>query len=478
MSSNDGSAAGGFLATVARTVDRHHLLPGNRHVLAAVSGGSDSMGMLYALHYLSMQRGCSITVVHINHRLRGRASGRDEDFVREAAWRLGCSCHIEQAEPGALAHVPDTSLEMAARMFRHQVFQRLLKDTGADAVALGHTRDDQAETILMRILRGTGIDGLGGMDAMTRVRDCCLIRPLLDCRREAIRSFLRSHGLTWREDETNQRLEHTRNRIRHVVMPLLEREINPSLVDALVRLGDISSMERDLLKDRTMDLLERCRKGRGLSIRALRDLHAADIRRVMRAWLLEMNHGTSPAGFEMIRRLASLIDADPGTRVSMGPGTCGEIRGGVLYLVRSSRPAAYLYPLPVPGRVDIPEAGVVVHAVSAKGFRPRVGSFERDEAECWIDREKAMTGRLVIRSRRPGDRIRPIGLQGSVSLQDLFVNSKVPAFARARMPVLANGNEILWVPGYRIADSWKVGGKNEPSVHIRVQGLANLIEST
>ena len=217
---------------VLKTISRYNMLAPGARVLAAVSGGADSVALLHVLIEIAPRLGATLAgVAHLNHKQRGAASDDDERFVARLAAEHGLTFHC--AEAGAL----EGNLEQAMRDARRDFFTRLIREGAADRVALAHTRDDQAETVLFRVLRGSGLSGLAGIHPVTGDG---LIRPLLDVTRAEIEEFLHSRGVEWREDATNRDPRFARNRIRHELLPQLARDWNPKIVDALAQLGDLA----------------------------------------------------------------------------------------------------------------------------------------------------------------------------------------------------------------------------------------------
>jgi tRNA(Ile)-lysidine synthase len=427
-------------------------------VLVAVSGGPDSVGLLLLFVQLRRESPFRLAVAHLHHGLRGRESDEDEEFVVSLAQRLQVPCHTGRLAPEPLREAPE-GVEAAARQARYTFLRETAQRLGACRVALGHTRDDQAETFLMRLLRGSGSRGLGSIYPS---RDHLFIRPLLQISREALISHLRSAGQAWREDSSNRNLQQTRNRIRHRLLPLLKDEFNARTVEVLARTADLLRDEDDYLEAATRNLAARLirkeAQGVALAIPALRVLPVALRRRLLRKYLDALSAPPSlPQDFETTAALEDLVmEGRHGKTVTIGPGL--EIR--ILYSdLVGSHPAPdalsrKLVPLPVPGEVAWPMLHVRLKArpLAPPPADPRESS---GKVQALLDAD-ALPGPLAVRARLEGDHFRPLGSPGESKLKSYFIDRKVPRPLRDRIPLVVSGDRIAWVVGYQIEDRFKV----------------------
>ena len=384
------------------------LLQQGEPVLIGVSGGPDSVALLDVL----VQLGYRPHVCHLNHMLRGAESDTDAEFVRQLAGKHGLPATIESRSV-ALD-------EDACRQARLAFFERVAAQTGIGKIMLAHNADDQVETFLLRLIRGAGPTGLSGMRPDRQIGQVRLIRPLLEVSRGEVLDYLKAHGLTCREDSSNGNRRFLRNRIRHELLPLLEREYNPGIRDVLRRTADILRAE-------------------------LADDPAAAQRRAIRAWLGEVS-------FEQVEAIRGLAMGDD---VSL-PG------GVIVYrdyegLQKGSAPA------PVAGQWPVNLAGETV--IAELGVRFAVGEAgERFDAD-------ALGDGLFVRTWQDGDRFQPLGMTGEKKLQDFFVDEKVPRRQRSRVPLLcAADGRIAWVVGYRIAEPFKVTKRTRQVLALRFEG--------
>lgn len=453
------SGPSALLTRVARTLERRALLTDGDRVAVAVSGGADSVALTLVLVALQTQAAWNVVgLVHVNHGLRAAESDGDEAFCRALADRLRLPIDVSRVDVRAAARERARSLEAAAREARYAEFDRAAAALGATRLATGHTRDDQAETVLLRLFRGSSARGVAGI----RPRRGMYVRPLLDCGRQEIRAFLEAGGQPHREDSSNRDLTISRNRLRHTLMPVIERDW-PRVVRALARFADLAGDDEDFLTATAHQVMPAVtlatRDGVQLDVRGLRELPAALARRVVRG-AVEAAGGTTNLGdVEAVRRLAGSdkprggLDLE-GVRVErLGHGLRIESRA------HAEDASAFEHTLPVPGQLDIPETGwSILASVSGGEAAPR---SVRDALEQGphVVALGGMEGRLplLVRSRRPGDRLRPFGSSGTRKVQDLLVDRKIPRRDRDRLPIVTDiAGAIVWVAGLAMAEDCRV----------------------
>ena len=432
-------------------------------MLAAVSSGGDSVALLYLLAELAERDAVALAgVAHFNHRLRPPASDEDERFCRDLAGRLGLPCVVESADVAEIARSERISLEHAGHRARHAFFGRAAGRFGACQVALGHTIDDQAETYLLRLLRGAGAAGF----AAIRPRMGLVVRPLLGISRAELRVYLASRQAPFREDASNLDRSVPRNRIRHDLIPSL-RAYSPRIVEVLAREAEIARADDEWLAraahERGASLVQSITGGVEVDAPGLAALDPALGRRVARDALVLVS-GCS-IGFDHIERLRRLAEETP-IRVDF-PGCRAERVKGVIRLTARAgrgtvdRVEPFAYRLAVPGEVSVAEAGVTISAELAGGCSGSSG-FARPQLVGGSTTERAVAvaaaGPLAVRNWQPGDRFRPLGLKGHrKKLQDLFVDRKVGRADRARIPLVIDAQDrIVWVVGQAIGDDFRV----------------------
>ena len=448
-------------ARLHRAVERRGLLAQGDAVLVAVSGGSDSVALLRLLADLPGLR-LRLVVAHVNHALRGASSDADQRFVESLAGRLGLRCVALPLDP-ALLHGGGAG-EESLRRARHALLRRAATAAGCTRVALGHTMDDQAETVLMRMFRGAGRRGLSGM---AWSGPGMLVRPLLGMRRSELRSWLAEIGQEWREDETNADERLLRNRVRHSVVPMLEG-IRPSIVSVLARSAGVLAEEDRFLDGLAADLLDgKVRSGGlerpgGVVVEAsvLGTMPAPLARRAAR--LLLARAGGDPRGASqaaVCRLLETAGRTAPGGEVGFPGGLRASREGGDLCVWRADQPhetpgaEPFSFTMRIPGQAAVtPLDGVIEARVMARseGSLAMAG----DDRAC-LDADRL--GPLVtVRSRLPGDRFHPLGGEGGRRLKEFLIDGKIPRGRRDRIPLVVGPEGIAWVVGVRIGDPYRL----------------------
>jgi tRNA(Ile)-lysidine synthase len=465
-----------LLDEVRRFAERHAMWRSGTRVVAAVSGGSDSVAMLFLLKHLSDCGDLTLdAIAHLNHAIRGVDADADEAFCRTLTERLDLPFVSSRVDVPERARRDGTSLELASRVARREFFDDVLKTRRADVIATAHTRDDQAETVLLRIVRGTGLTGLGGIAPMRDRR----VRPLLDVSRAELRAYLHDRGETWREDATNADLSNPRNRVRHEVLPYLEQHFNPSVAQALGRLADLARADEEVL-GRQADAafassLDVERDRVRLDAAALTALPVAIARRVVQRAFDRLLGGVSRAfdDVEAVRAVA----AGNKPRVQLS-GVQVEHSGPFVVLVSndsvSSPPAPFRFDLSIPGAVTLPRAG---WTVEAQGPLPRqpgnedVGAARAQSEEVQIE-AAGLGSHLVVRSRQAGDRVRPLGLGGEKKLQDVFVDRKVSRKDRDDVPIVTDKEDrIVWVAGHVLGEEFRVTEHTKAVVVLKLRRI-------
>lgn len=449
-----------LIRQVAEQIHKHAMVAAGETVVVGVSGGPDSVALLHILYRLRENLDIKLVVAHLNHRFRGVEAQTDARFVLELAERMRLQAFVESRDVPAYCARHGFSAQAGAREVRYSFFSEVAVKTGASRVALGHHADDQAETILLHIIRGTGPGGLKGM---LPVRDNFFIRPLLHVRRRDIVAYCARHGLTYRHDSSNDRPKYLRNRVRLELMPLLEKNYNPGLVDTLNRLGEICRDEEEYLEAQAGEMYHRFRlKSNGHTVsldrNGLQSCPRAIIRRVVRRAWAEVCGDKDDLGFRHIDQVVEIIKGAGGyRRVTLPRGVTCQTNYDLLEFTlsrSSSEVPFYQYLLKVPGVTFIPETGVLVGAqlIPAGEAGDPAGLGPQ---EVLLD-YGLLPAPLVVRRRLAGDRFSPLGLEGTVKLKKFFIDHKVPRCMRDRIPLVVSGNDIVWVAGMRPGDRWKV----------------------
>jgi tRNA(Ile)-lysidine synthase len=424
-------------------------------------------------------------VAHFNHQLRGDEASADEAFCRAMADGLGLPIEVGRADVRAIASAEGRSVEDAARIVRYAFLEEAADRLNAGAIATGHSRDDQAETFLLRLMRGAGPRGLAGI----LPRAGRVVRPLIDVGRAELRSYAAERGLASRDDATNADVRIPRNRVRHELMPYLEREFTRGIANVLAREADVAREDEDYLQRQAIDLatLIVLRKEAATNTGepaaavvqvdavALSSLHPALASRVARLALAEAA-GSGFIGFDQIARfLAFARDGRPGQALSLpGVRAVRDASGVVLGPEPPRGPAAresnsFRFPLSIPGEVTLDNQGWIISAGLA-------ADPDAPEPDPLVVQAGNLALPLAVRSRMAGDRLRPAGMGGrGRKLQDLFVDRKIPREMRDSVPLVVDGHDrIVWVVGEPVAEDFRVTEPSQGVIFLKARRLGGL----
>jgi tRNA(Ile)-lysidine synthase len=410
-------------------------------ILLGLSGGADSVALTHALRTVAHSLGFRLAAAHLNHRLRGTESDRDERFVREICLRLGLELVVERTDGLGL----DTpNLEERARELRHSFLDRTADRLGASHIALAHHADDQAETVLMRLLRGAGMAGLG---AMAEAGPGRLIRPLLGVSRAALLAYLEAISARFVTDSTNLSTTPQRNRVRNELLPMLEREYAPGLRDRLAELSSELRSARDFLTSLARDELKaRLEVGGALEIGGFEKLHPALAAMLIREFVHDRIGNLrriERAHVEAMRRLCVAGPPNGAFKMPGGWQMRREYQRVVVEHPRRRAPSAFAIELARDGETLVADACFAFRACIFEARRGIVMPARLSEALFDADR---LDQRLVVRNFVRGDRMRPLGMEGERKLTDVFIDKKLPRERRANWPLVVSGDEIIWIP--------------------------------
>ncbi len=416
----------------------------------AVSGGPDSILLLAYMNQLARELGFTLAAVHFNHQLRGAESDADERFVREQASQLGIDCLLGQADVAQAAREKRRNLEATARELRYRFFFSLVNQGRLDKVATAHTANDQAETVLLRLLRGAGTRGLGGIYPVLEGK---VVRPFLNVTRAEVEQELEKRKLEWRLDSSNLNPQFRRNKIRKELLPLLQREFNPEVISSLKELSDRARDDEEYMEGQARERARAWRVQEGLEekipVRHLIEFPAALGRRVLRQMIMASRgnlRGITYKHIEALRRFAD--SAQSGRKLELPGGW--EARKEFDWLILAPEPSAkdesdFYYPVQVPGEISIPQLGLTFHfkIVDTEG-PPKAYNTSG-----WVGLDPLKSsGPLVLRNWRAGDRYRTLGSRRVRNLKELFAQRKISPGQRKSWPVLACGKEIVWVKDF------------------------------
>ncbi len=482
--------------SVLAYIRRHELLRAGDRLAVAISGGADSVALLRLMLKLRGELGIVLSAAHFNHKIRAEAAESDEQFVRSLAEESGIELYVSSGHTPAHAEQSKLSLEAAARQLRYSYLESLVRDGAVNKIATAHTLDDQAETVLMRVLRGTGNTGLRGIRREMPILDQedkpvgSVIRPLLRVYHDDLVAYLIQIGQSWCEDATNADAKFTRNRVRHVLMPLLQQDFNPEVKLRLADLADISEADTDFIdslasaqanqiivpwpsgsygssipdsplnrareRDCRMAMTEHIR----ITLEKWEDLPLA----VKRFAVREAAYQTgSPVQFHHIDKVVELadlpglgltsVDLPNGARVSRKVEYDDRNRYVGHYLVFMREPArspeGYSYTFSIPGEIDIPDLNIVLEARCITPLDPN------EDAGQFLDPGK-LQPQLTVRNWRPGDQFWPAHTSGPKKVKELLQKRHVTGQERTLWPVVTSGAEIIWMRGFPVSEKHRI----------------------
>jgi tRNA(Ile)-lysidine synthase len=478
-------------------IQRYSLIPRKELVVVGVSGGADSVCLLHILAKWRQGLGMELHIAHLNHQLRGVESETDAEYVSNLAGSLGIPITVDRQDVAAYKAKRNCSVEEAARELRYAFFGRVAKKIGAYRIGIGHTKNDQVETILMHILRGTGITGLCGLAPCSPIAydsqsillragaryvmkeqrsNLLVIRPLLGISREEAEDYCQEHQLHPRIDSSNLSPSFFRNRIRLHLLPLL-RQYNPNIDQALLRLADIAKEDNAFLEQQVSVLWHKVARQEDNSIylnkKQIAGLPIALQRQLLRAAVTKLAGDVRDIEANHIETARSLLDKPVGKRISFPHGFVCQ--GGYDEIIitrfpsviaseaRQSQfptcpfpPLAGKFPLKVPGKIVVPGWKVIARIIRARGISlSSRGALSTDEetsqSNLIADFDLHKTGaELFVRHRWPGDRFQPLGMNMPKKLCEFMVDAKIPRSWRSHIPIVCSPQQIIWVVGWRI----------------------------
>ncbi len=447
-----------LIKEVKKTIEKYGMLIQGDKVLVAVSGGPDSVALLYLLSDLSSELALSLVVAHLNHGLRGEESLKEANFVKELSGKLDLPIELSSIDLPALKRSWRLNVQEAARRARYQFFEEAARKWDTQRIAIGHNADDQAETVLMRMLRGAGTKGLGGIPPVRGK----YIRPLIEIPRDRILKFLEEKKVPFILDSSNLKTSYLRNKIRLKLLPELEREYNPEIRKNLLRIARILQEEEVTLESAVNEAWKTVCKSQ-LGDQVTFDLPSfinqplsLQYRLLRRA--IEVVSGTLwGIDFDHIESLIKLAGGkSPNKAINLPRGLLAERSYRELIIRKGTLQKAmdFQYTLKVPGTTRLKE---ISQELQTRIITDRKEvSFSKDENRAYFDYQRLELP-LLVRNFREGDCFQPLGMEGMKKIKDYFIDKKLPRRMRNRIPLLVSNNKIIWVVGFRIDHRVRIG---------------------
>ena len=440
--------------------------PGSR-ILAACSGGPDSLALVHLLNSIKEEYPFSLAVAHVNHLFRPEAA-EEAEYVAAFSADMGLVCHVTAIDVAAYAAANKLSSQQAGRLLRYQYLRSVAAGWGGARIATGHHRDDQVETVLLNLLRGAGSGGLRGMQP----ENGDIIRPLLAVSRRDIEDYCADRGLEPRYDSSNYKTNYLRNRVRLKLLPTLEADYNPAIRDALWRLSELAGDEYEYLSQEAGKLWGTVAiAGDRVAIdgKALAGLHKALQRELIRQAIEKKRGDLTGISYGHVEKLLIMVFAGTvGSVLTLPGGLTAQKTYSGLELYSN---AAELKPAPFtggfkPGEVAVPGV-TVVNGMQILAERITGPPSSQGPSTAIFDLEQLRLP-LVVRTRQPGDRFRPLGLGGSKKLKEFFIDNKIPEAERDSVPLIADQQEIIWVAGYRQSEHGKISANTQKKLQLSI----------
>jgi tRNA(Ile)-lysidine synthase len=466
-----------FTERVLQTIHRYQLLQEGDRIVVALSGGHDSVALLLVLQELKEKLSLGLAAAHLNHQLRGEESEQDEEFVCQLCQKLAIPIEVRQIDTGHAVRESGENLESCARRLRyHFLFEVACKQESR--VATGHTLNDQAETFLMKLVRGAGPAGLSGISPL-RVNwiatpgsplSVTVVRPLLETGRQDVLDYLEDQKQSYRVDSSNQDLSLDRNWVRHQLIPLLEEKLNPALLETLQRSAGLFGEVEEFLARQGKEAFKRCRSGEDqgtrLRIGALEDFPAIIQKEVVRRAIATCKGDLRDINLKHVEEVLQLSRILSGKEIHLPGGFRVQREFEDLRFALEPPPDPFSYPLQVPGEIYIKETCKCVAARRAKREGGKKEKEGKGEQSVWI---RWGGDSLIVRNRRPGDVYRPSLKSGEKKLKELFQKDRIPKSQRDRLVVVEGDKEIIWVEGFPVQPEYRASPGTARALEIRLR---------
>lgn len=445
--------------------------PGDK-VIAAVSGGPDSICLLHILYTLQEELNIKLYAAHINHCLRGEEADKDEEYVKDFCRKHDIECFSRKIDINNLAKERGLSSESAGREARYEFFDELFKELGAQKIALAHNANDQAETVLMRIIRGTGIEGMVGIKP---VRGNIFVRPLINIRRESIEAYCEENNLSPRIDKSNLENIYARNKVRLELLPYIKENFNSDIISALNRLSETISIDNNYLESKALKKYKIYCSNKEQKVIIDKEAFIEDeaiLSRVIRLALKDVKGSLNNIEKVHIYDLIDLHRLGTGKKLTLPENLIaynnyGNIEIGLSKIyVNNKNTKEYELTIGEDNYIEQFDINVSIRIIDKN---EKIDFKEKDYVK-YFNYDK-LKEKITVRNRKEGDRFSPFGMKGNKKLKDLFIDLKVPKEERDNIPLICFDDEIAWISGYRISENYKVDKNTKNILEIKIQKL-------
>ena len=445
-----------ILNIVKNTIRQNELIASGDKVLVALSGGADSVSLLDIMCKLKDELNITVGAAHLNHMIRGDEANRDEAYAAELCTRLSVPFYAERLDVPAIAKTDGISEETAGRNARYAFFERLCKKHGYTKIATAHNRNDRAETVLMRIIRGTGIDGLSSIKYK---RDGKIVRPILDLSRDGIEEYCRNNNLSYCTDSTNAVNDYTRNKVRNELIPMIRDNFNPKIIDSLCNLADNSAEDAEFINGYAERLYKRInspmphRKPTLLDIKSLDMVGDSIQNRLIQIACREVMGNEYKLERVHLEIIKNLLTKETGASAKLPMGLIVNVKYGWLEFVTEEEnnkdiSKSFCYDVDLGENQEVSMSDIRLEVMS--------GSYKPKSNQMIVDFDRLTDKELCIRSRKIGDRIVLYKDGKSRKLKDFFIDKKIPRGERGKIPLLCTNDQVVAVIGYRVAENYRV----------------------
>ena len=460
-----------MIEKVINTIKCNNMFEVNDKVVVALSGGPDSICLLHILHTLKDELNISIVAAHVNHCLRGEAADNDEMYVKKICEELGIQCFVKREDVHRISKERGISCEMAGREVRYQFFEEVLHKINGNKIAIAHNANDQAETVLMRILRGTGLEGLVGIRP---VRDNIFVRPIINLTRDEIENYCEINKLNPRIDKTNFENIYTRNKIRLELIPYIQKNFNSDVIEVLNRFSDTVKIDNEYInnvaKEKYNEYSEISKEKIILKGQLFKE-HEAILTRVIRIAIKNIKGDLNNLEKNHIYDIIDIQKKSTGKYIMLPSGIRVTNNYGDIYVYKEEKKHK-VQKINKEVELNLLEENVLTNhklKITLDIIKSKEDiKFDKSPLIKYFDYDK-IKGVIKLRYRKNGDKFMPFGMSGSKKLKDLFIDLKIPKERRDSIPLITFGDDIAWIVGYRISDKFKINKDTKSILKIKIE---------